>query len=137
MPASARNAPASASDRQLLAIGGKLAHHQPLDVRPRGFVVLAAGAVVADLRIGEDDDLPGIGRIGEHFLVAGERGIEDHFAGPLGGRTKTPALEDRAVFQGQDCRIQCRFFLPEWINLILAGVRSGHRAAASVRLIFA
>ena len=24
----------------------------------------------------------------------------------LGGRTKTPALEDRSVFQGEDCSIQ-------------------------------
>ena len=70
-----------------------------------------AGAVVADLRVGEDDDLAGVGGIGEDFLVAGEGGIEDDFAGAFGGRTKTPALEDRSVFQGEDCRIQVRLFL--------------------------
>ena len=39
------------------------------------------------------------------------RGIEDNFAGTFGGRTKTPALEDGSVFQGQDCRIQSGLFL--------------------------
>ena len=92
--------------------GGKLAHHQAFDIRPDRFVVFRAGAVVADLRIGEDHDLAGIGGVGEYFLVSGERGVEDDLAGPLGGRTKTPALEDRAVFQGEDCRVQFRLFLP-------------------------
>ena len=30
--------------------------------------------------IGEADDLPGVGRIGQNLLIAGEGGIEDHFA---------------------------------------------------------
>ena len=49
----------------------ELAHDQPLDVGLGGLVVCLVGAVVADLRIGENDDLPGIGRIGGDFLVAG------------------------------------------------------------------
>ena len=72
----------------------------------RGFVIGTAGAVIADLWVCEDDDLAGIGGIGEDFLIAGDRGIEDNFARAFGGRTKTPALEDGSVFQGQDCRIQ-------------------------------
>ena len=84
----------------------KLAHHQSFDVRPRRFVVGLVGAVVADLRIGENDDLAGIRRIGEDFLIAGDGGIENDFAGPFDGRTKTPALEDRAVFQGENCGVQ-------------------------------
>ena len=92
--------------------GGELAHYQAFDVRPRGFVIALAGSVVADLGIGEDDDLAGIGGVGEDFLVAGERGIEDHLSGTLGGRTKTPAFEDGAVFQGENCRVQVRRFLP-------------------------
>ena len=58
--------------------------------------------VVADLRIGEDDDLAGIGRIGENFLISGDGGIEDNFAVPFRARTKTTALEDCSVFQGED-----------------------------------
>ena len=84
----------------------ELAHHQAFDVRLGGFVVALIRAVVADLRIGEDDDLAGVGGVGEDFLIAGDGGIEDHFAGAFDGRTKTTALEDRAVFQGEDCWVQ-------------------------------
>ena len=90
---------------------GELADDESFDVGLDGLVIVGAGAVVADLGIGEDDDLAGIGGIGEDFLVAGQGGIEDDFAGALGGRTKTPALEDGAVFQGEDCRFQCFRFL--------------------------
>jgi hypothetical protein len=83
----------------------ELADDQPFDIRLARFAVGGAGAVIADLRIGENDDLSGIGGIREDFLVTGDGGIEDDFAAALGGRTKTPALEDRSVFQGQDCRI--------------------------------
>ena len=38
------------SERQLLASGENLAHHQAFDVGPRGFAVVGVGAVVADLR---------------------------------------------------------------------------------------
>ncbi len=46
---------------------------------------------VADLRVGEDDDLAGVGRVGKYFLVSGEGGFEDDLSGPFGGATKTPA----------------------------------------------
>src|SRR5215471_11623551 len=70
------------------------------------FVVRLACAVVADLRVGENYDLPGIRGIGENLLISGNGSVENDFAGAFGGRTKAPALEDRSVFQGQDCRIQ-------------------------------
>ena len=89
----------------------ELAHHEALNIRMRGLVVGERRAVVADLGIGEDDDLAGIGRIGEDFLVSGERGIENDLAGALGGRTKTHAFEDASVFQGEDCRVQARVIL--------------------------
>ena len=80
MPLSERNCSAFSSERQLLAMLREFAHHQAFDVRTRRFVIVRVGAVVADLRIGQDDDLAGIGRIGEDFLVAGDGGIEDDFA---------------------------------------------------------
>ena len=64
------------------------------------------------LGIGQDDDLAGIRGVREDFLIAGERGIEDDFAASLGGRTKTPALEDVPVLQGEYCVGQFRLFLP-------------------------
>src|SRR5580658_4032287 len=90
---------------------GEFAYGETFDVRLAGFVVGSAGAVIADLGVGENDNLPGIGGIGEDFLIAGNSGIEDYFAGTFGGRTKTPAFEDRSVFQGQDCRIQQQVLL--------------------------
>ena len=90
----------------------KLANHQPLNVRAFGLVVRGTGSVVADLGIGQDHDLPGIRGIGEDFLISRESGIEDNFAASLGGRTKTPALEDVPVLQGEYCIGQFRLFLP-------------------------
>ena len=111
-PARARKVSAAASLRQLLAMGGKLADHETFNVRTLRLVVGGAGSVIADLGIGEDDDLAGIGGVGEDFLIAGEGGIEDDFAASFGGRTKTPALEDVPVFQGEYCSGQFRLFLP-------------------------
>ncbi len=59
-------------------------------------------AVIADLRVGENDDLPGVGGIREDLLIAGEGGVENNFTAAFRGRTKGPAFEDRSVFQGQD-----------------------------------
>ena len=92
--------------------GGKLADHETLDVWTLRLVVGGAGSVIADLGIGQDHDLAGIRGVGEDFLIAGECGIEDNFAASLGGRTKTPALEDAPVFQGEYCSGQFRLFLP-------------------------
>src|SRR5580658_301964 len=68
----------------------------------RGLAIGGVGPVIPNLRIGENNDPAGIRWIGEYFLVAGDGGVEHDLAGALGGRTKTPALEDAAVFQGKD-----------------------------------
>ena len=57
--------------------GGKLADDEAFDVGVGGLVIAGGGAVISDLGVGEDDDLAGIGRIGEYFLIAGEGGVED------------------------------------------------------------
>ena len=80
-------------------------------MRLGGFVVALIRAVVSDLRVGENHDLAGIRRIGEDFLIARDGGIEDHLARSFDGRTKTTALEDRTVFQGEDCWVQLGLFL--------------------------
>src|ERR1051326_2971915 len=89
-----------------------LTYREALDIRPLRFAIFGAGAVVPDLRIGENHNLAGIRRIGEDLLVAGEGGVENDFAGPLGGRTKTAALEDSSVFQSENRGVQARMFLP-------------------------
>ncbi len=57
---------------------------------------------VADVRRRHGDDLLGIRRIGQDFLVAGHRGVEDGFADPSGGGTERPTGEAPAVFEDQD-----------------------------------
>src|SRR5207248_623958 len=99
--------------------GGKLADSQALNVGGSGLVVLGAGAVVADLRVREADNLAGIGRVCKDLLIAGKGRVEDDFARSLGGRTKRPALEDRSDFQGEHRRVQFRVFLPESGSLLV------------------
>jgi hypothetical protein len=66
------------------------------------FQILGRGAGVADVWIGERDDLSGIGRIGEDFLITGQRGIENDFASSVAFGADRLAAEDRSIFQSQD-----------------------------------
>ncbi len=60
---------------------GEVAHdHAPAERSPR-LVVGAVGPAVADVRIGERDDLPGVARVGDHLLVAAQHGVEHDLAG--------------------------------------------------------
>ena len=86
---SARKCSARCSERQLLATGEISRTTRPSIEWLGRFAIGRIGAVVADLRIGEDHDLAAIGRIGENFLIAGDGGIKDHFTGALDRRTKT------------------------------------------------
>src|SRR6185312_4278336 len=45
-----------------------------------GFSAIQLHTVIADQRISKDQDLPGIGRVGQRFHVTGHAGIEDYFA---------------------------------------------------------
>ena len=67
-----------------------------------GFDVLGVDAVVADVRIRERHDLPTVARVGEDFLVAGDGGVEHHFADRGAGGTDGIADKDRAVCERQD-----------------------------------
>ena len=59
----------------------QVANDHPTTVRPRCLVVDGRGAVVADVRIRERDDLTGITRVGDHLLVSRQHGVEHHFTG--------------------------------------------------------
>ena len=80
-----------------------------------GFDVLGVDAVVADVRIGQRDDLPAVARVGQDFLVAGERGVEHHLADRRAGRA------DRRA-RGRPCRLRGR-----------AGPGRGRAAVAGTR----
>jgi hypothetical protein len=62
--------------------------------------VYPVDAVVADEGVGGDDNLPGVGGVGEHLLVADHAGIEDDLAVAVGPGAEGVAFKDRAV--GQD-----------------------------------
>ena len=63
--------------------------------------VLVIGADIADMREGEGDDLAGIGRVGEDFLVAGERRVEADFGDGAAGRAQAAPFDHRAVGKDQ------------------------------------
>src|SRR5208282_5391533 len=80
----------------------ELADDQPLYVRTHGLAVFGIGAVVSDFGVGQNDDLPGVGGVGENFLVAGNGSIKNDFAGALAFSAVAFASEDSAVFEGKD-----------------------------------
>src|SRR6185437_83580 len=97
--------------------GGKLAHSQPFNVGVGSFIVFRVGSVIADLRIGQDDDLAGVGGISENFLVAGEGGIKNDFAVTFAFCAVTSAAEDSSIFQRKDC-LHCISRGADFINFI-------------------
>jgi hypothetical protein len=76
------------------------------------------------LRIRQNDNLARVRRVSEDFLIAGDGRVEDNFTGPFDRRTKTLALEDGAVFQGEDCRVRQGWFLQIGGNFYL-NIRGG------------
>ena len=61
-------------------------------------------ADIADMREGEGDDLPGIGRVGQRLLIAGHAGVEAQLAHPaLADARRSPAAPKHGPV-GQDER---------------------------------
>ncbi len=85
-------APAAGQTRQIT-------HNQACRMHIRRLVVHRIDAGVADMRISQGDDLARVGRIGEDFLVTGDRGIEHHFADGLTFRADGNSAEQTAIFE--------------------------------------
>ena len=66
--------------------------------------VLLVGADIPDMRKGEGDDLPIVGRVGQDLLIAGHGGVEADLADRLARRAKPFAFEHRAVGQHENRR---------------------------------
>jgi hypothetical protein len=66
-----------------------------------GLFIILVGSGIADVGIGERDDLAAVRRVGEDFLITGHRGIENHFAGRLAIGADCLAPELGAVFEYQ------------------------------------
>ena len=58
----------------------QLAHDDAAAEQPGRLEVGGVDAVVADVRVGERDDLAGVARVGEDLLVAGQRRVEHDLA---------------------------------------------------------
>jgi hypothetical protein len=65
------------------------------------FAVFRIDAVIADMRISQRDDLPGVGRVGQDFLITAERGVEHHFADAFSTGANGLAPEYRSVGQSK------------------------------------
>ena len=74
---------------------------ETLDVHAPRLRVLGVDSDVADFRISHADQLALVRRVGQHFLVAGHRGVEDRLAHGLAHRAKCAAAENSPVGQRQ------------------------------------
>ena len=81
--------------------GRTIPHYQPAGVNGRGFIIAGIGADIADVRIGQGDDLPAIRRVAEDFLIAGDRSVKNYFALGVTISADGFAPKQAAVFQGQ------------------------------------
>jgi hypothetical protein len=104
----------------------QLADDESGRVHARGFGVLVVDADVADMRVRQRDDLPAVARVGQDFLVTGQRGIENDLADAAAGGADRNAGEDRTVGEHEQGR-RPRGLMPEWRQNGLRGSRAQHR----------
>jgi hypothetical protein len=64
-----------------------------------GFKIGFVDAVVANQRIGRDQDLASEGRVGEHFLITGHAGVENYLTIGSTPGTKGLAFVNRPIFE--------------------------------------
>ena len=93
--------PQSACAAEVRGARRNVAHDQPGHLHRARFDVLFVDPRIADVRIGQRDDLAAVARVGEDFLVAGHRGIEDHFTGRVAGGANRHAFETGSRRQGR------------------------------------
>ena len=87
----------------------QVADHEPGGMDRVRLEVVRVGPGIADVGIGERDDLAGIGRVGQDFLVARHGGVEHHLARRGPGGADGNAAEHGAVLESQNsgCRHDC------------------------------
>ncbi|MNT68039.1 hypothetical protein D3C72_2062350 [compost metagenome] len=79
----------------------QVADDKALSMNSGGFCVGIIGADIADMRISKSNDLAGVGRISEDFLITGHRRIEDHFPHCRTLCPDGPTVELGSVFENQ------------------------------------
>ena len=63
---------------------------------------------IANMRKGEVDNLPGVGRIGQNFLIASDRSVEANFTDCVAGCADAAAPKHRPVGKNQRRRTAFR-----------------------------
>jgi hypothetical protein len=81
----------------------KLTHHQRFDVRLSRLFIIKVRANISDVGISQANNLPGIARISENFLVTGEARIENDFAAAARDRARRAAIKYAPVLERQSC----------------------------------
>ena len=81
----------------------ELPNDEGFDVGAGRFFVVEISADIANVRIGETDDLAGVAGIGENFLITGEASIENDFAAAARDGAGSAAVKDAPVFESE-CR---------------------------------
>ena len=76
-------------------------HHHRRHLRRRRFVVLRVDANVADVRSGEQNRLPAVGRVGQNLLVTGHAGIEHQLENSVSRRAEWLTGQGCPVFQNK------------------------------------
>ena len=100
----------------------RVAHHQTRGPYGCGLFILHIGAGIADMRVGQGDDLLRIGGVGKDFLITAHRGIKDHLTHRGALSTYRQAFENTAIFKDQYGRT-------EQANLqLISGITAAARA---------
>ena len=114
--------------------GRQVADHETARRRGGRFEILVIGADIADMGKGERDDLRRVGRIGQDFLIAGNRRIETDLADCLAGRADPAAPKHRAVGEHQRrVAVGRSRRRPSRGRIGHCGMSSRHRRAPSAR----
>ena len=86
---------------------GQVADDDSTAERTARLEVAGVHPVVADVRVGEGDDLAGVRRIGDHLLIARQDGVEHHLTAghPTGWfGAEEFAFEDASIGEDECCR---------------------------------
>lgn len=77
----------------------KLANYERLNVRTGSFLVIRIRADISDMRVGEANNLSGVARVGEDFLISGEAGVENSFSATARFSSRGASNKNSPVFQ--------------------------------------
>jgi len=88
---------------------GEFTNDQRLNIGTGGFFIVEIGADIANVGIGQANNLPGVAGIGENFLVTGEAGVENDFAAAARDGAGSAAIKYAPVFE-RDCGGSMRNF---------------------------